>query len=635
MGTAQDLITDARGFASSTLEDARSALADSQSSIANIANFGIITDINVDLPSLPEGFDLLAPPNLIDVEFSPPPAPDTTVTGELPLPELLIPSAPIRGDITKPDITLPDKPGDLPVFSAIAPDIDLDLKFPDVPPEFVVPRAPTPTVGDYPVPVKPVVTTPEFSAVLPTDNTVAPTDLDTKFETAYRDISPVMVASLEGQLDAYLTKINPQYHTQLAALETKLTDYLAGGTALSESVENAIYERSKDKNNAEAIRTQTTAFDDAARRGFSIPPITAIAAVNRARQGAADNNARAGVEIAIKQAELEQQNLQFAITTSATLRNAALQASIAYHQSLVVINGQALEFSKNILQAVVEIFNLSLQAFASRLEVYKAEAGVFETKLRATLATIQIYQAEIDAFKALTDVDVAKINAHRASIDVLSALSSVYRAQIDGVLGQARLEAAKVDVFQSQVQAFSSQVDAKNAEWSSYRAEINGEEAKVRLFGAEVAAFNSEMQAFSTEVDAKATIVKTISDHNKSQVEKVNLEVDTYKALVSSLSEVTSARLENQRQQLTAFQIESTAAINNAQLELDRFKSLADVRIKEAELAVIGITRSADTEIAAGHAMASASTANGQVFSNVAGAAMAGMNSLATVNEDV
>ena len=633
MGTAQDLITDARGFASDILGQAEGALADAQSAVSNISTFATISGVSIDLPALPEAFEPLVPPNLIPIEFSPPVAPDTTILGEIALPELSIPAVPLKDDIQKPVLLLPDKPGDLAVFSAVPPDIDLDLTFPDVPPEFTQPRPAIPTIQDRDEPVKPTITLPEFSAVLPTDSTVAPTDLEDQFTSAYRDISPVMMSSLEGQLDAFLSRINPEYHTQLAAMEAKITTYMDGGTALPTSVEDAIYQRAADKNNADILRNQNAAYDDAAKRGFSMPGISTNAAVRRARQDGADNQARAGIEIAIKQAELEQQNIQFAITTSGNLRNAALQASISYHGSLVTINGQALTFAQNVLGAVVQVFNLSLQAFNSKLEVYKAEAGVFETKLRATLATIEIYKAEISAFRALTDVDIARINAHRASIDVLSALASVYRAQIDGVLGEARLEGAKVDVFQSQVQAFAGQVGAKNAEWAGYRAEIDGEEAKVKLFAAEIDAFNSEMNAFSTEIDAKATIVNTIDSHNKSLVDKVAAQVDAYSALVNGLSAVTTAELQTQQQQINAFQVESKAAITNANLVLENFKTLSEVRIKETELAVIGITRGADTTVAAGAAMAAASNISAKTFADVAGAAMTGMNSLAIVEE--
>ncbi|MCU9611831.1 hypothetical protein OEK97_28405, partial [Escherichia coli] len=82
-------------------------------------------------------------------------------------------------------------------------------------------------------------------------------------------------------------------------------------------------------------------LSDMAARGFTLPTGALTSALQQARQAGADNNAQAARDIVVLQAELEQKNLQFAITTSAGLRTMIVNASAAYMQHVVSIFSQS------------------------------------------------------------------------------------------------------------------------------------------------------------------------------------------------------------------------------------------------------------------------------------------------------
>jgi hypothetical protein len=231
---------------------------------------------------------------------------------------------------TAPTITLPTLPNQAAEFTVTPPAITTDFAFPDLPAELVNPVIAAPTLPDRIEPTAPTIALPSFDGVAPTGDMTPPEDLAGQMVAAYNDVRPAMVAAIGSHVDAWLTRHNPQFFTQLQRIEDQLATYLAGGTGLSSDVEDAIYERAKDKEIAEARRTSRQAYANAAARGFTIPDGAVFSQDARARQAASDNLARSANEIAIKQAEMEQANLQFAVTTSTGLRQAMLSASLSY-----------------------------------------------------------------------------------------------------------------------------------------------------------------------------------------------------------------------------------------------------------------------------------------------------------------
>ena len=531
-----------------------------------------------------------------------------------------------------PQVMLPDKPQRIEPFPDKSPSLDLSVLFPSAP-NIIMPEAPV--VGIYTAPSKPTTTIPTFDAISPTGLPEAPANLEGEFISAYHEVAPEFMSLINGHIDAQLTRLNPQYFQQMGRIEAQLTKYLDGGTGLNKTVEEAIYFRARERNDAEAARSREAAYLEAASRGFTLPSGALMTAVARARQEAANNNAKSSTDIAVAQAELEQRNLQFAVTTSVGLRTAMVNAMIAYMQNLVQINGQALDYAKSVLNALVEIYNIATRVFASKLEVYKAEATVFETRIRAALTGIEIYKAEIDALKALTQVDLTRVEVYKARIDVLTAATNLYRTQVEAAVSKASLQRLKIDIFQAQVQAFGAQVSAKNAEWQGYVSAVNGEEAKVRGFGAEVQAFNAKVQGYKSGIDAKIGAAQARATSNEASARGYSAAWDAYRIEVQAKGEVARTFLENQRQKVVAFQAKAAALTSKAQVKVEKYQAESAVTIKEADIRlqrnVAQVGASADRI----RLLTSVHLANSTVQGNLASAALSGMNSLAASTEAI
>ena len=575
------LITNAERRADNTLVFARSYLADAQGELlAMFANPGVVGASGVSDPTPPGAFVPAVPPTLVPTRLDTSGAPgepeDPTPLppvmdgiGPMPLfleppPDLQFPPRPAEledfrknappidttmdipdtpdmdaGEMPEPtDLVMPARPGTLRSLNASAPSIRTSFSVPDAP-NLIDRIGPAPVLPERSEPAAPVINVPLFAATVPEAPSAAPTNLGAQLIASYRETSPAFMAALEGQMDAQLAKMNPAYASQLALIETKLQSYIENqGTALSVATENAIFERAKDKVGAEFRRTRTEAFSDAARRGLTLPDGAAFAAVRQARLAGADASARAAVEIAVKQAELEQQNIQFALTTSASLRNAALQASISYHQGLVSLNGQAVDVAKATVNAVIESFNAAVRVYSAKMEGFKAEASVYETHIRAITVRIEIYRAQISALQALTQVDAARVDAYKASIDALLSISNIYRSQVEALGAQVGIEKLKIEAFGSEVEAYRAESQAKAAEWQGYAAAVNGEEARVGVYTAQVNGFRAKVDAKRAQMEG----FKAKVDSEVARLGSEKLKIDGFVAEVQAYSAKAQAK---------------------------------------------------------------------------------------------
>lgn len=625
MATTEQLVQDARTYAAGVMENANDAIEDMQDRIDEVG-FTVVSVTGVNLPSDPPIPDPLIAPDLNPVDLTLPAEP-----GAAPLFQDIsaIELSPVpRFDTPAPTILLPDLPGVLPDFLEQAPQVNTSFTFPTVPDALTNPLPMEPTVGDYPIPVAPQIILPTFDTPKPEGDIEAPTDYAAQFVTAYRDAQPGMVAAVDGYLDGFITRFNPRYHVAMASIEAQLERLLAGGSGLNPAVENQIYERARSKGAAEHRRVERAAWSDAAARGFTLPDGVLQSSLRQARQGAADNNAAAAREIVIKQAEMEQANLQFAVTTSVGLRTALLSAMLAYHGNLVQLNGQALESAKAIVGAAIDVYNASIRAFAARLDAWKAEAAVFETRLKAALAGIELYQAEIQALLAMVNVDRAKVDVYKARIDSLQSAALVYRSQIEAVVSKAGLERLKLDLYEAKVRGFNARVQGKELEFRGYTAAIQGQEAVARVFQTQAQAHTSQVNAFRAEVDAKAEVVRAAAATNQARASQYSAVLSGYSAVVQARGEVARTKLENQRQEIMAFQAESQAQIANATLRADVYKAKSQVIIEKFRLDTSTMFQAAGQNLERSKAIAQMGVSSAQVYSSVAASTMSGMNTL-------
>lgn len=622
----QNILLQAKVQAENLLVDARNNL---DKAVQNIERLGYNgpTWTEIQPPDGPDVGQIPGLPTISPVSLTLPAAP--TPPGALrEAPPFSLGTTPANR-YTAPPFVDPSKPSGL-AAAPLAPEVNVNFDFPDAP-DLLIPVMPT--FAEREAPNAPEVNLPDFTGTMPdgpgdlSDPSGKLNGAEDKFN-AYSD-------KLKSLASDWVNAQNPAHFAQLAKMEAKLDAYLNGGTGIQEEVETAIINRAREQQSRNAEATKQAVYEEAASRGFTLPNGALMSAVARARQEAANNVHKAITDLAVAQMEMEQKNLQFAISTSASLRTLMVNAAISWAGQLNALRDQAFEFVKTEVSTAIEIHNAAIRIYSARVDAYRTAASVYDTQIKVALSKIDVFRAQIEALKTQTDADQSKVSLYNAQIASLSAISSLYQSRVDAAKGRASLEKIKLEIYQAETQAFSSQVQAKNAEWSAYTAQLAGEEAKLRKYNAELQSYNYELDAYQKEIAAKIAEADAVSKENQTTTDRYQAMVQAYTATVDAESKRAMAENENNRQILTAFNAELVAFKAQTELALAQYTAQADANVKNSTGSLSAQVEAARGSLEYGKSIASITTEVGRAYSTLAGSAMSGINTLVAGSEEI
>jgi len=631
-GEITALISGAKNRADTLQRDASNALKDATKAIADAGK-----DLPDDLPS----YQLPAAPNALALPVIP-----------LINPVYLdaMPGLPARPDIQPPDsvfnqempraptaagisINAPVRPSQTPRFDKIAPAIRTNFPAPVAPDAFSIGA---PRMSSISLPSTPTRSSPVFSGVRPDDVGAAP-DVGMEFNLAWTSASASFRSMVASEVDGFMSDVNPQYRAQLDALEAKLAEFVRGDTetGFSPAVERAIYGRSQARQDAEAKRVADEAMTRAARMGFTLPSGALMGAINRGRQAAADNNAQASREIVVMQAEMQQKNLQFALSMSAQLRQTMVQARISYHGNVIQLNAQATQHAAAVAESLVKTYDLSVRAFNARLDAYRADAAVFETLVRAGMAEIDVFKAQIEGEMAKVKVDEARVQIYRTQLEAHQNAVQAYEANVRALVALASLEKMKLEGFEAEVRAFSAEVQASKSEWDAYTAAWSGEESKVRALLAQAQVYTAQVEGFRAAVAADATKSEAQARVNTANLSAYEADVRAWGEVARANAAKVSAEIQAQDSLVKAYQVGSQAAVAQASADAERFRAIAQIAMENAKMHGNHELEVAKLKVSAIKAASDTGVSAAQVYRGLAESAMSGLTTLVTLKQDV
>jgi hypothetical protein len=630
MSIASDLINDARTFSSETLS---AAISEMGAAMAVLDGLGNNTHLGGPPPltiSPPEPGDPGDVPVYSGIHLEP-----GTFTTVAPLlqsvPSLVLPADP----------ALP--PADLSFTDPIQPSGEPDAALlNDVPSLSALPTFPTrpdleteiqgiakPDLVAISIPDAPTYVAPEFTGVRPVFDSTRPTDLDQTLSDQYSTINPIMRDAVTTQLDAFLTEHFPNFAAGMAAIETRLATYLAGGSALTPAIEDAIYNRTLDKTNADAKRAMQEALGKAARAGLTMFTPTLSSQLQDLDQDRRNNNARAATDIAVEQAKLEQANLQFAVTQSTNLRQLAISSAMSFYSGLIQINGQAVEYARSIVDAIVKTYDIAAKIAETQARIYEADGAIYRAKLEGALAVIQVYEQQIKGELAKSQVNHELVEVYRARLQAVQTEADVYRAAVDAVVAQAGLERIKVELYKARVEGYGAQVNAFTARWQGYGEAVRGQAARMQVNTEHSRAYSARAEAYSAVVRGKATAIESTTNTNRQLIETFKAQVEAFTALEHSKVESVHIDVEVFDAQIKSFIAKATAIAEHAKAEVSNYEVRLRGLIATADLYMDAQRETNRLDTARLTGMAQVATSAGQIYSGIAQAAMSGMNTLA------
>ncbi len=625
--TADAVISEARNFATDSFSSANQ-LVDQAVSIAN-TSFALRLDPMPEAPVIPvPEVDTEVPTydQKVEITGERPDAPSLTTVNP--------PETPDFDNISRPeplnleDLFNQDQPVfDLPSIDRAAPEVSTPT-IPDSP-TLDIPQAPDLTELSFPN--EPSTVIPAFNPQKPTSRPGEAPDAEDIMEVSYSTILPQMRENIEAHVDDFIDKHSPNHKQIMGRLESRLEEMQQGGTAMPAEVEQRLYDRARARTEGERQNTEAEAVEAAARRGHTIPPGAMQAALMDAAHQAARNNAATSSEIAIEQARLEQQNIQFAIQTSSALRQAIINAALQYSGTLVSINGQAIQYAQAVASSAIDVYNAQVNYFNAEVNYFQAQAQVYEIELRAAFAELERYQALVRVEELKSQINSQLVEQYRQQIEVQRARVQMYAEQLRAIGVQIESDRARIDAFGASVQAYSAQVQAKQAEFQVYEAALRGDEAKVRGFATQVDAYRAEIGAEAAKSETEIAQTQAVTNFNRSQVEIFRSEMQAYGVDISARSSIQQAELRNFATQLEAYRArlegeveKSRVHAENARLEFEQqrtqFTTDADFAIQATRLSLDRVANASQAAIS-----------GAGVYGNIAQAAVGAQNTMVSL----
>jgi hypothetical protein len=467
------------------------------------------------------------------------------------------------------------------------PDVSADLPTVDAP--VIDPRSP-PSLTEIPTPVLPgPILIPGFQGIRPTDIGPETHDYAAVMEQQYLSIHPQMRALIDSAVSEWIDTYAPMDRESLSALEDRLQTYLAGGTALTPEVEQGIYDRGRAKLEAEQVRPGMEAIRAASRRGHELPSPVFFASQQRLAQAIADANGRAAIDIATKMAEMEQQNLQFAVTAAKDLRVAIRNVAVQYAGVIANVNGQALDFAKSVVSALRDAREAAIKYFDALAGLYQTDAAVYEAIIKGALADITRLEAETRIAVAIGQLDETKAKLFQSQIDDDRAIVQLYGERLQAIGYELQRRKLLLDQFLALVQGFEAEVRAKLAETEVFKALMSGDESIVNAWVAEWNGWRAEAEALLKKGDLEIQKSTAIGEANKNIIAAFDGELRAFlgdieleKVYSQEDLDVFRARIEKYREELQRQIAIATTNRDYDRLKVERSKYDLDAKVAVA-----------------------------------------------------
>jgi hypothetical protein len=534
-----------------------------------------------------------------------------------PVPTIPLPSAPIDIIYTAP--------GSVPsAFSEPAPTIDIDA-FAVATPSVSLPTAPTVSYGT--APTVPAVTSPTMPTIDALVTPTAPTfltlstvsfggvDMHEAWLTKFEDIPTLELLAPTP----YSYARGPEYASALlSGLQAKLAERLAGGTGLSPAVEQAIWDRARSRETTTAQANQDEIMRASEAFGFQLPAGVLAAQMREAQQGYYDKLSTLSRDVAIKQAELEQENLKQTIAQGMELEGKLIDYSYKMEQL-------TFETAKAYADNALQIYNAATEQYKALLASYQTYAAAYKTIIDAELTKVEVYKAELVAEQTKAQVNNALVQQYKAQIEANMAFVEIYKAELGGANALIQLEQTKIGAAGEQIKAYVAQVNAETAKVEAYKAQVQAEMAGVDIYKSQVQAYSARVSAQAEEARARISRFSALSQAKTSEWEGYKAQVGAESERIRALGIQASTQLEGYKASAAAAEAQGNVNARFWESSIKQYEGGINLTLAQAKI-------NTDVVIQTNNARLEAAKAGAQTYAQLASSAYGMMNASASIS---
>jgi len=199
----------------------------------------------------------------------------------------------------------------------------------------------------------------------------AATDFSTDVQTAYNNSLATLHATIQPQIQNFLATFFPDISTTLkTGSDAALIDIIINGRGVPIAVENALYNRAKDREVQEALRAEQEVINASAARGFSIPTGVVNHTIATIQQDSQLKLSGINREIAFKAFDTLNENHKFAITQAVSLR-AQFVGALGTFIRTAMVQSDAADYAKTIGNAKEAFYRQAVAVYSAEVDEEK------------------------------------------------------------------------------------------------------------------------------------------------------------------------------------------------------------------------------------------------------------------------
>lgn len=265
--------------------------------------------------------------------------------------------------------------------------------------------------------------------VTPADVTapILPTsDFSTEVKNAFDYAFGTFNQALQAQILQFLTAFFPDIAAGVATGSDQwIIDTIANGRYVPVAVENALWNRARDREVSDSLRAEQAIIDASASRGFSAPPGVVNYGIAVNQQETSKRLSTINRDIAVKAFDVANENTKFAIEQAVRLRTAFVAAMGDFIKTAMLQPNNATNYAKLILDSKTGLYDSAVRLYSANIDEERMRTGVLLENNAQSL-----HAKDIDS-RNFTDFVTARTNKARLqadtalkAADVLAAIAS-------------------------------------------------------------------------------------------------------------------------------------------------------------------------------------------------------------------
>lgn len=481
-------------------------------------------------------------------------------------PELLLPPVPAAPTLPTP----PADPGDAPeIAQPDRPTLDYYA-----PPELV--DAPVPvyvgdTATDVPFPTLRTI-------VLPPVPTINVDDI------TFAGITPIFEGQAPNLDDFNFTPGTYDNSAAFTQAQAALSDIFNGGRGLPAAVEDALFERAREREIELGERDVDQVTNEWAAKGHRYPSGPHSRRVDRARKDASYKVSQLNREQFIERWKLQLEMLRTALTTAMTAEEILLRQFLESEQ----LRFQAAQVQVNLS---IQIFNAMVAKYQADAGLYSVQATIYRERINAELAKLEVYNAQLRGQQLIGELNEQDVRIFAERLRGIQINVEIYKANIEAYTAQYQAQSAKVDLYRAQLEANKNKVDIYESDVRAFGELVRAQTARDERFNVKANIYTSQINAWKAQYDGLLT-------GYQAQVEKARLTKDAYVADSDRMGTWATAeggriRALTDKYQAIATEISARSEVEKTRYQLslalasaalERYRAAADILLKNAEI---------------------------------------------------